>query len=70
MDFEVVDAPIHYNFLFECIWIDVMMDIVSSEFRAILFPNWGEIVMIDQLDYYMLEIDVQSSVPFIRDSLK
>ena len=47
-----------------------MIAIVSSESRVIRFPHWGKIVMIDQLDYCMLETVIQSNVPLIRDSLK
>ena len=47
-----------------------MMAIVSLDSQVICFPHWGNIVMIDQLDYCMLEIVVQLNVPFIRDVLK
>ena len=43
---------------------------MSLESQVIRFPNWGNIVMIDQLAYCILEIVVQYNVPFIRDSLK
>ena len=47
-----------------------MMAIVSLMSRLIWFPHWGKIVMIDQLDYCMLETTIQSNVPCIRDALK
>ena len=47
-----------------------MMDIVSLESRVIWSPHWGKIIIIDQSDYCMLETDIQSNVPFIRDALK
>ena len=46
------------------------MAIVSSKSRVIRFPHWGNIVMIDQLDYCILETAIQSNVCFIRDGLK
>ena len=46
-----------------------MMVIVYLESRVIQFPHWGNIFMIDQLDYCMLEIVIQSNVHFIRDPL-
>ena len=52
--FEVVDAPIYYNFLLGCSWIHAMIDTVSSDSQVIRFPHCGNIVMIDQLDYCML----------------
>ena len=70
VDVEVVDVPIYYNFLLGHSWIHAMIAIVSSESRVIRFPHWGNIFMVDQLDYYMLEIVVQMNVPFIRDALK
>ena len=36
----------------------------------IRFPHWGKIVMIEQLDYCILETAIRSNVPFIRDALK
>ena len=70
VDVEVVDAPIDYNFLLERSWIHVMMAIVSLVSQVFRFPHWGKVFMIDQLDYCMLETDIQSNIPFIGDSLK
>ena len=70
MEVEVIDAPIDYNFLLGCSWINEMMNIVYLESRVISFPHWGNIVMIDQLYFYMLEIIVQLNVHFIGDALK
>ena len=70
VDVEVVDAPIDYSFLLGPSWIHAMMAIMYLESRVIQFPHWGNIVMIDQLDYCMLETNIQSNVPFIRDALK
>ena len=70
MDVEVLYAVIDYNFLLGRSWIHAMMAIMSLVPQVIWFPQWGKIVMIDQLDYCMLETFIQSNVPFIRDSLK
>ena len=48
----------------------MMIAIVPLESRMIRFPHWGNIFMVDQLYYYMLETTIQSNVPFIRDALK
>ena len=69
VDVEVVFVPIDYNFLSGSFWIHAMIAIVSLESQVIWFPHWGNIVMIDQLDYCMLETTIQSNVHFIRDSL-
>ena len=47
-----------------------MITIVSLETLIILCPHRWNIIMIDQLYYYMLDGVIQSNVPFIRDSLK
>ena len=58
VDVEVVDAPIDYNFLLGRSWIHAMMSITYLESQVIRFPHWGKVVMIDQLDYCMLEISI------------
>ena len=70
VDVEVVYEPIDYNFLLGPSWIHAMRAIVSLVSRVIRFPHWGKIVMIDQLDYCMLETVIQPNVPFIKDALK
>ena len=70
VEVEVAYEPIYYNFLLRHSWIHAMIAIVYSESRVIRFPHWGKIVMIDQLDYCMLETAIQLNVCFIRDYLK
>ena len=65
-----IDAPTDYSFILGLNWIHTMIGIVSSEPRVIWLPHWGEIFMIDQLDYCILETAIQSNVHFIRDALK
>ena len=48
----------------------MMITIVSLDSLVIWFPHWQNIVMIDQLDYCMLETVVHPNVYFIRDALK
>ena len=45
------------------------MVIVSSNSQVIWFPHYGNLVMIYQLDYFMLEIVNMSNVPFIRNDV-
>ena len=70
MDVDVVDAFVYYNFLLGHTWIHTIMAILSLEFQVIQFPHRGMIVIINQLDNYMLEIVVHPNFPFIRASLK
>ena len=62
--------PIDFNFLVGHSWIHMMIALVSLESQIIWFPHWGKTVMIDQLDYCMLEIVIQLNVPCINDALK
>lgn len=63
---EVVDASLYYNFLISCTWFYAMKVVAYSLFQVIRFPYQGKIITIDQLDYYMrnLQTDQNDNVPF------
>ena len=52
---EVVDAPLDYNILLECIWFNARKAVVSLVFRLLCFPHQSQIVYIDPLTYYMFQ---------------
>ena len=70
VEVEVVDAPINYNLLLGRNYTHAMSAIVSTVFRVICFPHEGNIVTIDQLDYFKHDLNssYDSSILMIANS--
>jgi hypothetical protein len=64
VEVEVFDAPLDYNLLLGCSWIDSMRVVVSTLFRVIHFPHQGKVVTVDQLAFFNSDART-SNVPFI-----
>jgi hypothetical protein len=64
VELEVFDAPLDYDLLLCCSWIDAMSTVVSTLFHVICFPHQGKIVTIDQLPFFSFD-SCTSNVPFI-----
>jgi hypothetical protein len=52
VEVEVFDAPLDYNLLLGCSWIDSMRVIVSTLFHVVHFPHQGKVVTVDQLAFF------------------
>jgi hypothetical protein len=52
VEVEVFDAPLDYNLLLGCSWIDSMRTVVSTLFCVVHFPHQGKVVTIDQLAFF------------------
>jgi hypothetical protein len=52
VEVEFFDAPLDYNLLLGRSWIDSMHAVVSTLFRVVRFPHQGNVVMVDQLDFF------------------
>jgi hypothetical protein len=61
---EVFDAPLDYNLLLGCSWINSMHIVVSTLFCVVHFPHQGKFVIIDQLAFFNLDTRT-GNVPFI-----
>lgn len=72
IEVEVIDAPIYYNFMLGCTWFYEMKVAMYSIFQLVCFPHLVNVVMIDQLDYYTLDLqtNVGTTIPFVGDSLE
>jgi hypothetical protein len=64
VEVEVFDAPLNYNLLLGCSWIDSMRAVVSTLFCVIRFPHQGKVVTVDQLTFFNSD-SCTSNVPFI-----
>jgi hypothetical protein len=64
VEVEVFDAPLDYNLLIGCSWIDSKRAIVSTLLCVIRFPHQGKFVTIDQLAFFKSNSRT-SNVPFI-----
>jgi hypothetical protein len=64
VEVDVFDAPINYNLLLGCSWIDFIRAIVSTLFHVICFPHQGKFVTVDQLSFFNSDSHT-SNVPFI-----
>jgi len=53
IEVEVVNAPLDYDISLGISWLYAMMKVVSLVFRVLHFPNQGEVVSIDHLEYCM-----------------
>jgi hypothetical protein len=69
IDLEVVDPPLDYNLLLGRSWFYAMTVIASLIFRCVQFPNQGEIVIVDQLDFCTTNarVPATNNIPFLRD---
>jgi hypothetical protein len=52
VEVEVFDAPLDYNPLLGCSWIDSMRAIVSTLSCVVRFPHQGKVVTVDQLAFF------------------
>jgi hypothetical protein len=52
VEVEVFDAPLDYNLLLGCSWVDSMRAIVSTLFHVVHFLHQGKIIMVDQLSFF------------------
>lgn len=68
VEVEVVDAPINYNLLLGWSWTHAMTAVLSTVFRVICFPHEGNIVTIDQLDYFKHDLTLSDSSILLVDS--
>jgi hypothetical protein len=64
VEVEVFDAPLDYNLLLGCSWIDSMCAVVSTLFRVVHFPHQGKVVTVDQLAFFNSDART-NNVPFI-----
>jgi hypothetical protein len=64
VDVEVFDAPLDYNLLIGCSYIDSMHAVVSTLFHVLHFPHQGKVVTVDQLAFFNSDSHT-SNVPFI-----
>jgi hypothetical protein len=64
VEVEVFDAPLDYNLLLGCSWIDSMCAVVSTLFHVICFPHQGNVVIVDQLAFFNSDSRT-SNAPFI-----
>jgi hypothetical protein len=64
VEVEVFDAPLDYNLLLGCSWIDSMRTVVSTLFCVICFLHQGKVVTVDQLAFFNSDSHT-SNVPFI-----
>jgi hypothetical protein len=67
VEVEVFDAPLDYNLLLGCSWIDSMRIVVSTLFRVVRFPHQGKVVIVDQLAFFNFDT-CTGNVPFIAKS--
>jgi hypothetical protein len=51
VEFEVVNAPLNYNFFLGRSWTYAIHKVVATVFWLLLFPHKGRIVTIDQLSF-------------------
>ena len=72
VEVELVNAPLDYNLLLECSWFYPIKSIGSTIYRFVHFHHQGKIVSIDQLDYCMpnLWIDSTTNIPLVSESYK
>lgn len=70
VNIEVVYAPLNYNLLLGRSWFYAMTMVTSLIFRLLQFPHQGQIVTIDQLDYYTHDLHGPNTnnVPFVEGS--
>jgi hypothetical protein len=61
---EVFDAPLDYNLLLDCSWIDSMRAVVSTLFHVLCFPHQGKVVIVDQMTFFNSDSHT-SNIPFI-----
>jgi hypothetical protein len=64
VEVEVFDAPLHYNLLLGCSWIDYMRAFVSTLFCVLRFPHQRKVISVDQLTFFNFDSRT-SNVPFI-----
>jgi hypothetical protein len=64
VEVEVFDAPLNYNLLLGCSWIDSMHAVLSTLFRVLRFPHQGKVIMVDQLAFFNFDLCTKN-VPFI-----
>jgi hypothetical protein len=64
VEVEVFDAPLDYNLLLGCSWIDSMHAVVSTLFRVVRFPHQGKVITVNQLAFFNFDT-CTGNVPFI-----
>jgi hypothetical protein len=64
VEVEVFDAPLDYNLLLGCSWIDSMHVVVSTIFCIVRFPHHGKVITVDQLAFFNSDT-CTNNVPFI-----
>jgi hypothetical protein len=64
VEVEVFDAPLDYNLLLGCSWIDAMNTFVYTLFHVIHFPHQGKVITVDQLAFFNSDA-CTSNAPFI-----
>jgi hypothetical protein len=64
VEVEVFDAPLDYNILLGCSWIDSIREIVSTLLCVLHFMHQGKVITVDQLDFFNSDSHT-SNVPFI-----
>jgi hypothetical protein len=66
VEVEVFDAPLDYNLLLGCSWIDSMHAIVSTLFCVMHFPHQGKVITVNRLAFFHSNPRT-SNVPFIAN---
>jgi hypothetical protein len=64
VEVEVFDAPLDYNLILGCRWIDYMRAVVYTLFHVVHFRHQGKVVTIDQLAFFQFDTRT-NNVPFI-----
>jgi hypothetical protein len=64
VEVEVFDAPLDYNLLLGCSWIDSMRAVVLTLFHVVCFPHQGKVVTVNQLAFFNSDTRT-GNVPFI-----
>jgi hypothetical protein len=61
---EVFDAPLNYNLLLGCSWINYMHAFVLTLFHVVHFPHQGKVIIIDELAFFHSDAHI-GNVSFI-----
>jgi hypothetical protein len=64
VEVEVFDAPLNYNLLLGCSWIDSMCVVVLTLFHVVCFPHQGKVIIVDQLAFFNSDT-CTGNIPFI-----
>jgi hypothetical protein len=64
IEVEIFNAPLDYNLLLSCSYIDSIRTVVSTLFHVVRFPHQGKVVTVDQLSFFNSDTHT-GNVPFI-----